>query len=404
MFLPLGDEPNPQGVPYVNYALIAVNVAVYVLISLPLSFSAADPQDPRVQEYVSAVSESLPPGVSPSQVIQQISAYDLVVFSWGFRSIDPSLVTLFTAMFLHGGFMHLFGNMLFLWIYGDNVEHRLGSFKYLFWYLATGVAATLFYGMFAGRTPLPLVGASGAISGVLGFYFLWFPHNKVRVFIFFFPFIMQTMLLRSRLVLGVYLILDNIFPFLISRGGGGGVAHGAHIGGFLAGVLVAWIAGRRQIRSRPEEYRARRSPAAEAPPIGKKVSAAIRKNNFGQAAKLYFELPSNATRGLLEPDDSIALGNWLARNGHAKAALTIYQRHLRDYPAGKGAAEAHAYAGLLQLHAFREPTAAYQHLMDALDLKPSPDIESLTRESLNEIAAAQKFQKSQKFQARNRRR
>ncbi len=202
MFLPVGDEPNPQGVPYVNYALIAINVAVYVLISLPLSFNAADPQDPRVQEYVNAVSESLPPGVSPSQVIQQISAYDLVVFSWGFRSIDPSLVTLFTAMFLHGGFMHLFGNMLFLWIYGDNVEHRLGSFKYLFWYLATGVAATVFYGMFAGRSPLPLVGASGAISGVLGFYFLWFPRNKVRVFIFFFPFIMQTMLLRSRLVLG----------------------------------------------------------------------------------------------------------------------------------------------------------------------------------------------------------
>ena len=401
MFLPLGDEPNPQGVPYVNYALIAVNVVVYVLISLPLSFNAADPQDPRVQEYVNAVSESLPPGVSPTQVIQQISAYDLVVFSWGFRSVDPSLITLFTAMFLHGGFMHLFGNMLFLWIYGDNVEHRLGSFKYLFWYLATGVAATVFYGMFAGRSPLPLVGASGAISGVLGFYFLWFPHNKVRVFIFFFPFIMQTMLLRSRLVLGVYLILDNIFPFLISRGGGGGVAHGAHIGGFLAGVLVAWVAGLRKVSSRPEEFRARRVPKTEAPPIRKKVAAAIEGQRFDEAAKLYFELSSNVTRGLLEPDDSIALGNWLAQNGHARAALTVYQRHLRDYPAGQGAAEAHAYAGLLQLHAFREPTAAYQHLMDALDLKPSPDVESLIREGLSEIASVQKFQK---FEARNRRR
>ena len=399
MFLPLGDEPNPQGVPYVNYALIAVNVAVYILISLPLSH-AADPQDPRVQEYVNAVSESLPPGVSPSQVVQRISAYDLVVFSWGFRSIDPSLVTLFTAMFLHGGFMHLFGNMLFLWIYGDNVEHRLGSFKYLFWYLATGVAATVFYGMFAGRSPLPLVGASGAISGVLGFYFIWFPHNKVRVFIFFFPFIMQMMLLRSRLVLGVYLILDNIFPFLISRGGagGGGVAHGAHIGGFLAGVLVAWIAGRREVSSRPEEYRTRRAPVAEAQPIRKKVADAIRGQRFEEAGKLYFELPSNATRSLLTPDDSIALGNWLARNGHGQAALTVYQRHLRDYPTGQGAAEAHAYAGLLQLHVFKEPTAAYQHLVDALDSKPSPDIESLIREGLNQIAS------DQKFQVRNRRR
>ena len=401
MFLPIGDEPNPQGIPYVNYALIAVNVVVYVLISLPLSFNAADPQDPRVQEYVNAVSESLPPGVSPTKVIQQISAYDLVVFSWGFRSVDPSLVTLFTSMFLHGGFMHLFGNMLFLWIYGDNVEHRHGSLKYLFWYLATGVAATVFYGMFAGRSPLPLVGASGAISGVLGFYFLWFPHNKVRVFIFFFPFIMQTMLLRSRLVLGVYLILDNIFPFLISRGGGGGVAHGAHIGGFLAGVVVAWVAGLRQVGSRPEEFRARRVPKTEALPIRKKVEASIEGQRFDEAAKLYFELSSNVTRGLLEPDDSIALGNWLAQNGHARAALTVYQRHLRDYPAGQGAAEAHAYCGLLQLHAFREPTAAYQHLMDALDLKPSPEVELLIREGLSEIASVQKFRA---FGARNRRR
>jgi hypothetical protein len=200
------------------------------------------------------------------------------------------------------------------------------------------------------------------------------------------------------LVLGVYLILDNIFPFLISRGGGGGVAHGAHIGGFLAGVLVAWIAGRREVGSRPEEFRARRAPATEAPPIRKKVTAAIRGQRFEEAAKLYFELSSNVTRGLLEPDDSIALGNWLTQNGHSRAALIVYQRHLRDYPAGRGAAEAHAYAGLLQLHVFREPTAAYQHLMDALDLKPSPDIEPLIREGLKEIAAAQKFQ------ARNRRR
>jgi membrane associated rhomboid family serine protease len=393
MFLPIGDEPNPRGTPYVNYALIAVNVAVYVLITLPLSFRAADPQSPLVQEYLNAIRESLPPGVSVSSVIRQVSAYDLVVFSWGYRIAEPSIITLFTAMFLHGGFVHLAGNMLFLWIYGDNVEHRLGPVKYLFWYLVTGVAATLFYALFAGGSKLPLVGASGAISGVLGFYFLWFPRNRVRVWIFFFPFIMNVFALPARVVLGVYLVLDNVFPFLVTRGaGGGGVAHGAHIGGFLAGFVVAWIAGRREVGARPAEYRARRAPAAAARPIGERVGAAIRGGDFEEAAKHYFELPSHATRRLLNPDDSIALGNWLARNGHSQAALAVYQRHLRDYPAGRGAAEAHAYAGLLQLHAFREPTAAYQHLVDALDLKPSPDIESLVREGLNQIASLQKFQ------------
>ncbi len=270
LFLPIGDEPNPPGTPYVNYGLIAANVVVYVLISLPLSLTAADPQDPRVQEYMSAIGENLPPGMS-------ISAYDLVVFSYGYRVTEPSLLTLFTAMFLHGGLMHLLGNMLFLWIYGDNVEHRLGPVKYLFWYLATGIAATLFYAFFAGGSSLPLVGASGAISGVLGFYFLWFPRNRVRLWFFLFPFFSRIILLRSRLVLGFYLILANIFPFLLSQGaGGGGVAHGVHIGGFLAGALVAWVAGQRAVRSRPAEYRGRSVPASDARPIGERVTAALR--------------------------------------------------------------------------------------------------------------------------------
>ena len=391
-FLPIGDEPNPRGTPYVNYGLIVANVAVYVLLSLPLSFTAADPEDPRVQEYVSAIGESLPPGMSVSDVLQQVSAYDLVVFSFGYRTTEPSLVTLFTAMFLHGGFMHLFGNMLFLWIYGDNVEHRLGPVKYLFWYLATGIAATLFYAIFAGGSALPLVGASGAISGVLGFYFLWFPRNRVRLWFFLFPFISRVFMVSARLVLGVYLIWENIVPFLVSQGtGGGGVAYGAHIGGFLAGAAVAWIAGRRMVSSRPAEYRGRTAPASEARPIGERVAAAVRARNFEEAGRLYFDVPSQATRHLLSPDDSIALGNWLARKGHSKAALVVYQRHLRDHPAGRGAAEAHAYAGLLQLHAFREPTAAYQHLVDSLDLTPSSDIEALVREGLKEIAGMQKF-------------
>jgi len=392
MFLPLGDEPNPRGIPYVNYALMAANVAVYLFVSLPLSFTAPDPQSPLLQEYLRAVTESLPPNVPLSDVLPQVTVYDLVVFSYGFRTAEPSLLTLFTAMFLHGGFMHLFGNMLFLWIYGDNVEHRLGPLKYLFWYLMTGVAATLFYWLFSGGSSLPMVGASGAISGVLGFYFLWFPHNRVRLWVFIFPLFAQVIMAPARLVLGIYLLLDNLLPFLVTQGqGGGGVAFGAHIGGFVAGVLVAWVAGQRALSSRPAEYRVRRVPAAAALPLGEQVVAAAKAGNFQEAARLYFELPSHATRRLLSPDDSIALGNWLARNGHAKGALVVYQRHLRDYPAGRGAAEAHAYAGLLELHTLREPTAAYQHFVDALDLKPSPEIEALVREGLSEIASLQKF-------------
>jgi membrane associated rhomboid family serine protease len=130
--------------------------------------------------------------------------------------------------------------MLFLWIYGDNVENRLGRFGYLLAYIGSGVAATLFFAIFVPGSDVPMVGASGAISGVLGFYYLWFPRNQVKVFIFLFPFIMNTFLLPARLVLGLYLLLDNLIPFLVNSGTATGVAHGAHIGGFVAGLALAF--------------------------------------------------------------------------------------------------------------------------------------------------------------------
>jgi membrane associated rhomboid family serine protease len=238
MFLPIGDTPNPRGVPYVNTLLIGVNVAVFLLVSLPLTFARPDLNDPLLFEYLRAIGAR---GSIPTQtILQQVSAYDLFIFRYGYRPSDPSLTTLFTAMFLHGGWLHLVGNMLFLWIYGDNVEHRLGRTGYLLVYLGSGVAATLFFAVFVPGSDVPMVGASGAISGILGFYYLWFPRNQVKVFIFLFPFIMNTFLLPARLVLGIYLLVDNLFPFLINSGAATGVAHGAHIGGFVAGLALAF--------------------------------------------------------------------------------------------------------------------------------------------------------------------
>jgi membrane associated rhomboid family serine protease len=390
MFLPVGDEPNPRGVPLVNYALIALNVAVYLLVSFPLSYQPADVSDPRFREYLEIIRQHLPPGVSLEDLASQISAYDLFVLDWGYRPAMPSLRDLFASMFLHGGFAHLFGNMLFLWIYGDNVEHRLGRARYLLWYLVTGASATLFHSLFDSDSRLPLVGASGAISGVLGFYFIWFPRNAVRVWVLLFPFFMNVVHLPARLVLGFYLVLDKLFPFLLARGtGGGGVAYGAHIGGFLAGLGVAWLMDRRTVTSRPEEYAG--LPRNSSATLVDALRESLGRGAMDRAAELYFEIPADRTRRLLSPEESLSLGGWLAENGHARAALAVYQRHLRDYPRGPGAAEAHAYAGLLQLRAFREPTAAYQHLVEALEYDPSPDLESRIRGALADIAALQKY-------------
>jgi membrane associated rhomboid family serine protease len=393
MILPLGDAPNPRGTPFLTYALILVNCAVFLLITLPLSARAPDLNDPLLLEYVRVVAPSLPSQVPLEGFLRQISSYDLFVFHYGFRPAAPHLVTLFTTMFLHAGFLHLFGNMLFLWIYGDNVEHRLGRVPFLFWYLATGVAATLFHTLFAAGSPLPLIGASGAISGVLGLYFIWFPRNTVRLLFVFFPFFMNVITVPARFVLGFYLLVDNLLPFLITRGmEGGGVAHGAHIGGFLGGLAIAWYMDRREVVGRPEEYRGVRaaSQAGETPPHP--IAQALASGNYADAAETYFALDPDKTRRALTPEDSLALADWLQRNGRHRATLTVYRRHLRDYPHGPGAAEAHVGAGLVQLTFLDQPTPAYQHFLDALDLDPSPETAARARAALETIAARQKFQ------------
>jgi len=392
MILPLGDAPNPQGTPFVTYALILANCAAYILIALPLSAQAPDPNDPALWEYVRLVKQTLPRQAPVEEILSHISEYDLFVFRYGFRPAAPAVATLFSAMFLHAGFLHLFGNMLFLWIYGDNVEKRMGHLSYLFWYLATGVAATLFHTLFAPESPLPLIGASGAISGVLGFYFLWFPRNSVRLLFVFFPFFMNVFMVPARIVLGLYLLADNLLPFLITRGAGGGVAHGAHIGGFLAGLVVAWVMDRRGVTGRPPEYRAVSAAAESGETPAQSLARAIAGGDLATAAQAYFALSPDQTRRVLQPEDSLTLADWLQQNGHPNAALTVYRRHLRDYPEGPGAAEAHVGAGSVQLDSPSLATSAYQHFLDALDLNPSSDTAARARAGLDVIAGRQKFQ------------
>ena len=191
MLFPIGDAPNPRGFPLVTWLLIAANVAVYALFTLPLGDVRPSPHDPALAEYVRTIAQALRGQASLAEIAQGATQYDLFVFAHGFRPGAPSWVSLFTCMFLHAGFLHLAGNMLFLWIYGDNVEHRLGAVRYLIAYLGTGIAATLFHAAVAAGSGLPLIGASGAISGVLGLYFVWFPRNRVRLLWLFPPFLMR---------------------------------------------------------------------------------------------------------------------------------------------------------------------------------------------------------------------
>jgi membrane associated rhomboid family serine protease len=398
MVLPIGDAPNPRGAPWVTYLLIAANVAVFVFLTVPLAAVQADPSSPGFGEYVEVMSRAIRDPAVFQRALANLSAYDLFVFDHGFRPAAPSFSDLFSSMFLHAGFAHLAGNMLFLWIYGDNVEHRFGAGPYLLAYLATGAAAALFQAVFSPDSEIPMVGASGAISGVLGFYFLWFPRNQVRLLWLLPPFLMDVFLVPARLVLGLYLVADNLLPFL-AGGSVGGVAHGAHIGGFVAGLAGAWLLGRRALAAEPHGYA--RAAAGEAPDPGD-VAAAIRDGRVGEAATEYFALSPAATRGLLSPDDSLALARWLRANGHADAALVVLRRHLRDFPRGPGRAEAHVAAGEILLEDQDEPTPAYQHFVAALDLDPPPALGAAARAGVAAIAAMQKRQIGQPHARRGR--
>jgi len=384
MFLPIGDAPNPKGIPLVTYALIAANVAAFLLLNVPLGSRQADVGSPAFREYVEVMARELEGRVDIRELAAQASAYDLFAFEHGYRPGAPQVADLVSCMFLHGGLMHLFGNMLFLWIYGDNVERRLGSFTFLFWYLATGAAATLTHALVFSSSNVPLVGASGAISGVLGFYFLWFPKNVVRMLAFLPPFLMQVFEIPARFVLGMYLVFDNLVPFFMA--GEGGVAHGAHIGGFIAGGLVAWLMDRRGLQARPADFAGPKST----PQGADAARRALADGRLTDAAEAYFALPPSDARRALSADEAVELATWLRRNGHSEAALTLLRRVVRDVPQGRGLAEVYAATGLLLLEDRREPSAAYQYLLSALELGPRPETEVMVRRALHEIDAVQK--------------
>lgn len=395
MFLPTGDTPNPRNfTPWVNYLLIAANVAVYVLISWPMGSRGVDPADPHLKDFLLALMARLPEGVSPAQVLPHISAYDLYVSVHGFKPAAMEAGDLFYSMFLHGGFWHLAGNMLFLWIYGDNVEYRLGRWLYLIAYLVTGVAATLFFALFSLSSMTPLVGASGAISGVLGLYFIFFPRNRIKMLVFFPPLLLGRFLLPSRLVLAFYLVIDNIFPFLFSSGGS--VAYGAHIGGFLAGLAAASIAESGGVspvaglkRSLRKSFRSKPSASVETVEIRTPLEGlrwALAKGSLETAFECLPALSKSDLR-TLTAGEYLRLCEWLLKAEQLGPLSRLARTGISLHPQESVCARLYYILGLTR---FRQgqATAAYQHFLNALECNPDVQTEADVRKLLAQIDGA----------------
>ena len=204
--LPVGDDNSSRrSFPFMTYILIGINLVVFFL---------------------------------------EVSRGTDFIDKWAFFpsrfSSDPTgnFITIFTAMFMHAGGFHLFSNMLYLWIFGDNVEGHFGSFRYVFFYLISGVAATLAFLFFSPGSGTPLVGASGAIAGVLAAYFIMFPKQNVRVLmgLWLIP-------LPAWMVIGIWFILQLFsgVASIDSMAETGGIAYVAHVGGFVAGFVLTFL-------------------------------------------------------------------------------------------------------------------------------------------------------------------
>ncbi len=358
--------------------MIAINVAVYALVTLPLSLHPVDPQNPALADYLRVVLEDVPWWMTPRaahEVLANLTAYDLFAFAHGYKPGAPEWTDLLTCMFLHGGFAHLAGNMLFLWIFGDNVEHRVGRLPYLALYLVTGMFATWAFSWFAGDSMVPLVGASGAISGVMGLYFLLFPRNRVRTFVFLFPFVMDVWLIPVRWVIGFYVLVDNLLPFVL--GAESGVAYGAHLGGFVAGLGAAWGGERfSSVWRWPSREGVARAAGASLATLRQALAAGRRD----EAVSILAGLPRAAVADLTA-DEAVTLAGWLEDLGYPTAAVRLLRRYLYDHPRSSDLARIYLALGLLRLRQGQQ-AAAYQYLLSVADFDPDPDTAARAREAL----------------------
>jgi membrane associated rhomboid family serine protease len=222
---PLRDENPTELRPYVTLLLIAANVAVWLLVQGAGGGRAFLDSLCAYGSIPGELTRTLPAGT-------RVNLGDYTCSIGGL-----SWQTLLTSMFMHGSWMHLIGNMWFLWVFGNNIEDSMGHTRFVLFYLITGVLAAAAHVVTDASSPIPTVGASGAISGVMGAYLLLYPKVRVHT-LFFFVIFFRVVPLRAWVLLAYWFVIQLAMGAGSLGGGGGGVAFWAHIGGFVAGVLL----------------------------------------------------------------------------------------------------------------------------------------------------------------------
>jgi len=373
MFLPIGDENPNERTPWVHYGILAANAAVY-LYTLILGWD--------LKEFFQA---------------------------WGLVPAHFTVLTMFTSMYIHGGLVHVFGNMLFLWIVGDNVEDRLGHLGYLVFYHLAGVAACLAQLAWTSDPSVPLVGASGAISGVMGAYAVFFPRAKIKIW-YWVWFVTGVTYVSAIWAVGFWFLEQVLLSaFALPTG----VAYGAHVGGVVFGVATAlllrtWVlkgydsvrrivrpaAGGREFRwsfadeenldererIRPVDVEVRDTLPARPPPTelasGVEDSTAIAGALDGGDVQLAYRYFTRATSGdvsaALDEPTVLRLGEALLVAGRYGPAARVYEVIVETFPESQHAAEGAFRLGTILSREFRDYVRARTYLTLALETHSDP--------------------------------
>lgn len=378
MLLPIRTEAPLRSTPYTNRALILLNLAVFIA---QLSTNWVDDHcklDP----------------------------------------VDPRLWQFFTYQFLHGGFWHIAGNMLFLYIFGNNVNDRLGDLAYLAFYLAGGVFAGLTYLLF--RPDMPVIGASGSVSAVTGAFLVLFPLTKVKILFFFI--IIGVYEISSMWLIIAFFVMDLGRQFAPSSfGGGDNVANSAHIGGTLFGVamcmLLLWFRllprdlydvvalldrwnRRRQFRDStrngydpfgymPRQVRERPDPRLDQiQDLRAGINEAIAHNRIDDAARQYLQLLAIDADQVLSRQNQLDLANYLYSHGKHGDAAKAYELYLKQYSRGESVEQVQLMLGLIYARYLNRPDRARELLTQAAGKLHNERELAIAREELARLPAA----------------
>jgi membrane associated rhomboid family serine protease len=392
MLFPLGDDNPVRRVPVMTWLLIGVNVAVFVAFNLKMDES-------QLRDWTG---------------------------TWGYDVDRPFGRELFTSMFMHGGFMHILGNMWVLWIVGDNVEDKVGKLGYLVLYLLGGCAAALTFAAIAagggtdpaamrlyGMHHLPLVGASGAIAAIMGVYIVFFPEARIRLLLWWLFFV-RIVPVRAKWFLGLTLAIDLLTSVAANGASSGGVATMAHVGGGVFGIVVALtikplVGGggegdawdvhtgfAKRMRAGAEPWQETRVPggARMAPEehdefaladVEQSIVQLVRGGRVRDAIDVYPAYVAMAREQPLPDDVQIEIAHELYRQWLPKEAIPAYMRYIDTHPSGDDVAEAKFRLGVLYARGLSRRDDAAKWLREAAREHHDPKIRAAAAQMLAQL-------------------